>query len=161
MKGRLQPGVSLDAANADMDAAGKALEAHYPEANRGLSFVVQRELQFRVTSAPFLGGIVVAISGVMLLTLLVGCANVSGLMLDRAHSRSREIGVRLALGSSGFRVIRQLLTETSAISAVGGALGLGVAHLATVHHVVDRELADLVAARARHVPRARHRHPPR
>ena len=66
----------------------------------------------------------------MALLLAVACANVAALMLARALARRREIGIRLAVGASRARLLRQLLVENILLSVAGGALGLVVGHWA-------------------------------
>ncbi|RPJ79642.1 MAG: FtsX-like permease family protein, partial [Acidobacteria bacterium] len=122
--GRLKAGVSLEAAGADMAGVARGLAQEFPATNkgRGVTFeplhdaVIGREL--RLTSMLFLG--------VVGFVLLICCANVANLLLTRASVRTRELAIRSALGAGRRRVIRQLLTESLVLSAIGAVLGLGV-----------------------------------
>jgi len=124
--GRLAEGVSLQQARADLSRVAVQLGETYPDSNRGwdvelLSFpewlVGPRVRQ--LTLVPMLA------VGLM---LLLACANVSNLLVARAAARSREVGMRAALGAGRFRIIRQLLTESLAVSLLGAAAGLFLAY---------------------------------
>src|SRR4030095_3000202 len=109
VRGRLKPGVSVQTANADIAAIVQGLETAFPNTNTGRKAAVRTEIQTRVEYAPILGGIVAAVSGVMIVILAIACANVANLMLGRGRARAREISVRLAIGASRYRLIRGVM----------------------------------------------------
>ena len=124
--GRLKPGVSLEQSSAEMSAVATRLNQAYPD-NRAhnTQAKVMGEIDGRFEDMGSIfksaGAIAMAIVG---LILLIACANVANLMLARAAARRKEIGIRLALGASRARLVRQLLTESVLLSLLGGGLGL-------------------------------------
>jgi predicted permease len=122
--GHLKPGVSPAQAVADLNSVGAYLEKTYPKDDGNISFALARPGLY----GSFLGSPVKAfVAGLMLLAgliLLAACANLGSLFAARAADRSREVALRLALGSSRGRILRQLMTEATLIALIGGALGL-------------------------------------
>jgi len=124
--GRLKPGVSVAAAAAEVAALGQALAREYPATpvTKGLLLLPSSLVPGnRALVAVF----VVLLTGMVSFVLLVACANVSGILLARGAARRREIAVRLSLGADRGRLIRQLLTETMLLFAIGGAAGFVLA----------------------------------
>ena len=122
--GRLKPGVTHEQAIADMNSIGADLERTYPPIAGQMSFRLARPGLY----GDFLGrpvrAFVLALTLLAALILLAACANLGSLFAARATDRAREVALRLALGSTRGRVLRQLLTEAVLIALVGGALGL-------------------------------------
>jgi predicted permease len=119
--GRLKPGATLSQAAAEMDGAAQNLAQAYPEADKavGITLVSMKE-DIVGNVRPFL---IVLLAAVGFL-LLIACANVANLLLARSMGRSGEFAIRAALGASHVHVIRQLLTESILLAALGGTLGL-------------------------------------
>jgi predicted permease len=123
--GRLKPGVTMKQAEADLNLIAENLGRLYPKINADSKIQVAPEVEGRFNRIAgfikFTSVIALAVAG---LVLLVACANVSNMLLARAASRSREIGIRLAIGAGRFRIVRQLLLESLLLAGLGGALGI-------------------------------------
>ena len=128
VKGRLKSGVSGRAAQAELTSLWKGLEQRFPDANRNRTIAIRSELQERVRQDPSSAVLVAIQTALAAIVLIIACANVANLMMGRARTRCREIAIRLALGVSRMRLLRQLLTESLLLALVGGALGLGLAY---------------------------------
>jgi predicted permease len=122
--GHVKPGVTRAQAVADLNSVGSYLEKTYPKEDGQRTFTLARPSLY----GDYLGQPVRAfMTGLMLLAtliLLAACANLGSLFAARAADRSREVALRLALGSSRLRILRQLFTEALLISVLGGAVGL-------------------------------------
>ena len=126
--GRLKPGVTIEQAESEAAVIAASLEAQFPDENKDMGIGVRPLLESVVGNLrPALLILVSAVACV----LLIACVNVANLLLERAISRQREIKVRLALGASGARIIRQLLTESLLLAGLGGVAGTMLAFWGT------------------------------
>jgi putative ABC transport system permease protein len=123
--GRLAPGVTLRQAQEEMSGLASQLEREFPEANRGWSVVVDPVRDY-IVDAEVAQRLRIVLAAVALL-LLAAATNVANLQIARASGRLREIGVRLALGASRGRLVRQMLTENLLLAGAGGVAGLALA----------------------------------
>jgi predicted permease len=127
--GRLKPGVEIEEAQAQMKTIANALEREYPEPNKGRTVVLRP-----LTEATIFPGFRDALlrGGALLMTivglvLLIACFNVANLLLAKASGRRKEIAVRLSLGASRGKLVRQLLSESLILGLLGGVVGLLIA----------------------------------
>lgn len=121
MIGRLGPGVPLEQAQSQADVIAADLAAEYPATNQGEGFRLT-DLQ-EATTQSYRSSLFLLLGGVGLL-LLIACGNLAALFLARGLNRRTEFSVRVALGASGSRILRQVLLESLVISFGGGLLGL-------------------------------------
>jgi predicted permease len=127
--GHLKQGVTPGQAVADLNSIGASLEKTYPKDDGQMTFSLARPGLYGSFLGPVVQGF---LAGLMLLAgliLLAACANLGSLFAARAADRSREVALRLALGASRTRVVRQLLTEAVLIALIGGAAGVSASVL--------------------------------
>jgi predicted permease len=128
LAGRLKDGVDLDAAKARLETVSTELERAYPAENRNQRLTVSRLPRMSTSTSPRTDGPMAAVTALFMamsgVVLLIASLNIANMLLARGMSRKKEIAVRLAVGASRGRVIRQLLTESFALSVCGAAVGL-------------------------------------
>jgi predicted permease len=121
---RLKADVSLDRARAEVQSIAAALASEFPQTNKGLSAAMLTMASARRGAQSDLGTLLRILLALGAVVLLIVCANLTNLQLARATTRQREIGVRLGLGASRQRLVRQLLTESLVIAVISGAAAL-------------------------------------
>ncbi len=119
--GRLAPGVTIEAANERIAAWMRTLAERYPDSNRDLSawmWPISEDVASEVRP------IFLTMVGAVMFVLLIACSNVANLLLARGSGRQRELAVRLSMGATRGRLVRQMLTESVLLALVGGTLGV-------------------------------------
>jgi predicted permease len=125
---RLKPGVSDAQAQAEAASIMAQLEQEYKDTNEGRRVRIVPMWDSPFGAATVLKPLLTILMGLVALVLVIACANVANLLLSKAVSRRREIAVRLSLGASRTRLIRQLLTESMLLSSIAGLLGVAMAY---------------------------------
>jgi len=127
--GRLKPDVSLAQASEEVDRIGRALAQEHSATNARHGLLLRREMDQRMAEAPPAAALSFILIGLAVAVLLVACANVASLLTSRAPIRAREIAMRLAIGGSRGRLMRQMITESALVALAGAAAGLGLAYI--------------------------------
>ncbi len=122
---RLKPGVDTRQVSARLESIGQRLRREHPATSGGFGFAVsglQRDLAGNLRTA------LLVLLGAVTLVLLIACVNVANLLLARSTARRHELAVRIALGASRWRILRDSLTESLQLASAGGAAGLAIAY---------------------------------
>ncbi|MEP6783081.1 MAG: ABC transporter permease, partial [Acidobacteriota bacterium] len=137
--GHLGPGVSRAQAQSELINISKSLESANPDTNKNIQARLQT-FNEQQNGGP-IRTVFLSLMGAVACVLLIACANVANLLLSRATNRAREISVRVSLGASRWRVVRQLLVESVLLSTIAGLGGLGIAAIGI--RLFDRATADV------------------
>ncbi len=122
--GRLRAGVTQQAAQSELEALGAQLKSEFPQQKRNYTFGLAPLLSETVGS---IGSTLKPLFGAVGLLLVIACVNVANLLLVRSSEREREMALRMAIGASRRRLVRQLLTESLVLGGLGGAVGVAIA----------------------------------
>jgi predicted permease len=131
VRGRLKRGISVSQAASELNGIGRALELQYPDDNKGKGLRLAPASFIPGNLALPLAGIATLVMGFVSLVLVIACSNLTSVLLARATARRREIAVRVAIGASRERLVRQLVTETMLLFILGGGAGVLLARALT------------------------------
>jgi predicted permease len=126
--GRLKPGVAPQQAAENLSVIAARLAKEYPQTDTGMPLRLVRPGLY-ADDGDVIRGFLYSVTGLALLVLVAACANLASLFAARASDRSRELALRVALGASRWRLVRQLMTEAMVVSLLGGTAGLLIAGL--------------------------------
>ena len=126
--GRLKPGVAPQQAAENLSAIAAQLAKEYPQTDTGMPLRLVRPGLY-ADDGDVIRGFLYSVTWLALLVLVAACANLASLFAARASDRSRELALRVALGASRWRLVRQLMTEAMVVSLLGGTAGLLIAGL--------------------------------
>lgn len=144
--GRLKPGVTLQTADQTLTVAASQLEKAYPAENKDQSLVVRPLPRMGISTSPqddkSMRMPAILLLSLAAVVLLIASLNLANMMLARGTARRKEIAIRLAVGGSRRRIVRQLVTEGLLLALLGGAAGLAVASWSTT--LLIQSLAGLV-----------------
>ena len=136
--GRLKAGVAVEDANKDLNIIAARLARQYKETNENLQALVMPFAKYFIGDEPT--RLLYTMLGAVGFVLLIACANVANLLLDRAAHRTKEVGIKTALGASRMAVVRQFMAEALILSMLGAVLGTGIAQFGVT--AFTRAIAD-------------------
>jgi putative ABC transport system permease protein len=125
--GRLRPGVTREQAQAEIAAFTASIAQRFPETNKGIDVIVQPYNE-RFNGGP-IRLLFFSLMGAVALVLVIACANVANLLLARSASRAREMALRVSIGATRWRIVRQLLVESVLLGCIAGLVGLALSYV--------------------------------
>ncbi len=123
--GKLREGITVEQAGAQFAGIAQRIASEHPETNEGFGVGIMPFTDFFIGDE--VTGLLLTMFAIVFLVLLIACANVANLLLARAAVRTKEVGIRTAMGASRWRVVSQMVAEALALALTGGALGAGLA----------------------------------
>ena len=136
--GRLRDGVTIDRAMVEMSGIAQRLGSEYPQTNEGVNPIIKPFTEEYIGDEP--SRLLYTMLGAVFFVLLIACANVANLLMSRAATRTKEVGIRTALGASKTRIVVQFMTEALLLAVAGALAGLALAWVGV--RVFNASIAD-------------------